>query len=167
MAFELVFSSLTCTCLEKSLSAIQFGTCKRSFDLLGTDLTLQVVQLQQQSQQLACKAPPSLQLSHYHRTRSRHHTQLGQQARLAQSSIKLGLEVVCCSGPKEARSSMLALRELQDGMGQLLAHCETHVRSNDADLRANLASHMSSVLRTEFHTCMGREGTAPEVLQTR
>ena len=55
-------------------------------------------------------------------------------------------------GPKETRSSILALRELQNGMGQLLERCETHVRSNDADFRANLASHMSSVLRTEFHT---------------
>ena len=55
-------------------------------------------------------------------------------------------------GPKVTRLSMLALRELQDGMGQLLARCETHVRSHDADFRANLAYHMSSVLRTEFHT---------------
>ena len=47
---------------------------------------------------------------------------------------------------------MLALRELQDGMGQLLAHCETHVRSNGADFRANLASHTGSVLRAKFNT---------------
>ena len=50
-------------------------------------------------------------------------------------------------GPKETRASVLALRELQDGMGQLLERCETHVRSNDFDFRANIAYPLSSVLR--------------------
>ena len=61
----------------------------------GNDLTLQdlVVQLQQQSQRLACKAPPNLQWSHCHRTRSPRHPRLGQQARLAQRSGLLGLLV--------------------------------------------------------------------------
>ena len=54
-------------------------------------------------------------------------------------------------GPKETRSSILALRELQDGMGQLLERCETHVRSNDFDFRSNITYHLSSVLRKEFH----------------
>ena len=54
-------------------------------------------------------------------------------------------------GPKETRSSILALRELQDGMGQLLERCETHVRSNDFDFRANIAYPLSCVLRKQFH----------------
>ena len=53
-------------------------------------------------------------------------------------------------GPKETRSSILALRELQDGMGQLLERCEAHVRSNDFDFRSNIAYHVSSVLRNSL-----------------
>ena len=42
---------------------------------------------------------------------------------------------------------------LQDGVGQLLERCETstHVRSNDSEFRSNIAYHLSSVLRKEFH----------------
>ena len=54
-------------------------------------------------------------------------------------------------GPKETRSSILALKELQDGMGQLLGRCETHVRSNDFDFRSNIAYPLSSALRKQFH----------------
>ena len=53
-------------------------------------------------------------------------------------------------GPKETRSSILALTELRDGMGQLLERCEAHVRSNDFDFRANLAYHVNSVLRNSL-----------------
>ena len=43
--------------------------------------------------------------------------------------------------------------QLQDGVGQLLERCEmsTHVRSNDSEFRSNIAYHLSSVLRKEFH----------------
>ena len=53
--------------------------------------------------------------------------------------------------PKETRSSILALRELQNGMDQLLKRCETHVRSNDFDFRSNIAYHLSTVSRKELH----------------
>ena len=55
-------------------------------------------------------------------------------------------------GPKATRSSMVALRELQelDGMGQLLAQCEVRVRSDRLDFRKALIVPFHTAVRADY-----------------
>ena len=58
-------------------------------------------------------------------------------------------------GPKETRSSIKALKELQDGMGELLVRCETHVRYSDLEFRIAISGPLHTALKS-LNVCNSR-----------